>query len=181
MRPHNGPVRSAAIRDVAKEVVLVLAAAVGIGAVAAVTKGMPTLPPPAAAAVSCGGEGTPPNAAETRWISQEDAHGLLGDPNTVFVDARSATDFESGHIAGAIHVPMDSGTVSDEQLAQLRGARTIVTYCDTGGGCARSATLAGLLTAAGLPDVRVLQDGIPGWNARAFPAEAGPCKDKGCR
>lgn len=173
--------RGAAIIDVGKEATLVVALALGISATVLMVKGVPALPPESPAATSCGGDGAETTTAATRWVSQDDAHALLDDPGTLFVDARSAQDFEAGHIAGALHVPMDSGTVSDQQLAPLRGARTIITYCDTHGGCTRSVTLAGLLVASGLHDVRVLQDGIVGWNARSFPAEAGPCKDKGCR
>lgn len=160
------------------ESLAVLTASLILSAGVLLAKGLPALPAPPTEATSCGGDEAPVNGA-VQWVTQEDAHAMLNDDTVVFVDARPAGAFEAGHVAGALHVPMDDGTVSDAHLAMLRAPRTIITYCDTGDGCARSATLAGLLTAAGLRDVRVLQGGLPGWNAHGFAAEAGPCKE--CR
>ena len=94
----------------------------------------------------------------------------------LFVDARPRDIFQTGHITGSLNVPIDRGTISNAVLDMLRPIRTVVAYCDTSGGCASSTRLAGLLAAAGLPDVRVLEGGMPAWLANGYPAEAGTCR-----
>ena len=111
----------------------------------------------------------------TVWIEQSEARALLGDPGVVFVDCRPTDQFMSGHIAGALSMPSEQelfGTAA----AMLRSARTIIAYCDAQGGCESSQRLAARLRELGLPDVRILRDGLPGWLERSFPAESGPCR-----
>lgn len=110
------------------------------------------------------------------WISQLDAHKLLNDHSVVFVDARPVPTYEQGHIAGAVSIPMDDGHLIDSEMKLVRNAQTVVTYCDTSQSCALSSHLAGLLSAQGLPDVRVLEGGFPNWLSNGYPAEAGVCR-----
>lgn len=117
-----------------------------------------------------------PSQPEIQWVSQEDAHDLLGQAGVVFVDARSEDEYENGHVAGAIHMPIETGTLPDGAESTLAGARTIVAYCDTSNACARSTRLAGLLSMAGFPDVRVLRGGLQDWIEHGYPAEAGSCR-----
>jgi hydroxyacylglutathione hydrolase len=63
------------------------------------------------------------------------------------VDVRSATEWNEGHIPGALHVPLAHLT---SQLTELRGRQPIVTYCQSG---SRSVTAASVLRAAGIADV----------------------------
>ena len=111
-----------------------------------------------------------------QWIDQEDARALVTDANVVFVDARPREDFEAGHVAGALSVPMETGVLPSGAVAMLRSSQTVIAYCDTSGECAGSTRLASLLHQAGLGDVRVLRGGIPAWLDNEFPAEAGPCR-----
>ncbi len=116
-----------------------------------------------------------PQTPAIHWVGQEEAHRLLQHGAT-FVDARPRDQFQAGHVSGALSVPVDSGSVPSRVVQLLRSAPTVVAYCDTTGGCARSTKLAGLLSADGLPDVRVLEGGIAGWIDHGFPAEAGTCR-----
>ena len=109
------------------------------------------------------------------WIELDEARGLLMDPTTVFVDCRPADQFQSGHISGALSLPSDRD-LPGAALAQLRGAQTIIAYCDARGGCESSQRLAARLRELGLSDVRILKDGLPGWLAAGYPAESGPCR-----
>jgi rhodanese-related sulfurtransferase len=104
-----------------------------------------------------------------------DARGLVGDPNAVFVDCRSRTEYQSGHIASALSVPSDQETIPEAVLRMLAAARVIVTYCDAHSGCESSHRLAARLGELGYDDVRILKDGMPGWIQRGFPAESGGC------
>ena len=110
------------------------------------------------------------------WISQEDARALVSDGTVIFVDTRPEDLFVAGHVTGAMHVPIEAGTISDAIVGAVRGGRMVVTYCDTASGCASSTRVAGLLAASGLADVRVLEGGFPQWLANGFPAEAGTCR-----
>jgi rhodanese-related sulfurtransferase len=148
------------------------------GAAMAAVHGLPT-PPNVSAAE--GGEGAAcgvgeiEGAEEIRWITQAEARGLVGAEGVTFIDCRPLDLFVEGHVSGSLHVPAESGTVADELLATLRGAATIITYCDADTGCERSLRMASVLTAAGLPDVRVLEGGMPDWMRNGYPAESGTC------
>lgn len=110
-----------------------------------------------------------------RWISQEQARDLVGDATVSFVDARDESEYEAGHVTGSVHVPFATGSVPAEAIEMLRPARTVIAYCDTSNGCARSTHLAGLLVLEGLQDVRVLEGGVQAWIEHGYPAEAGEC------
>jgi rhodanese-related sulfurtransferase len=109
------------------------------------------------------------------WIEQTDARALLGDPAVVFVDCRPRDQFQSGHISGALSLPSDKELLPSA-LDVLRGARTIVAYCDARGGCESSQRLAARLRELGLSNVRILKDGLPGWIQNGYPAESGGCR-----
>ena len=113
---------------------------------------------------------------EVRWIEQDEAREMIADTQVSFVDARPREAYEAGHVAGALSVPMETGAIDDRATQLVRGARVVITYCDTGSECASSRRLAGLLAEAGLPEVRVLRGGMPAWLENGYPAEAGPCR-----
>ena len=151
--------------------VLVVGACVGVGY--GVVRGVPTQDEFRAAA-SC----APPveTHPEIGWIEQADALGLIGDVDVVFVDARSIAEYEAGHVPNAIAMPMDTGAIDEATAGLVRGARSVITYCDTTGECANSRRLALLLAEDGASDVRVLRGGIPLWLSNDYPAESGPCR-----
>jgi rhodanese-related sulfurtransferase len=113
---------------------------------------------------------------EVQWIDPAEARALVGDTEVTFVDARARQDYEAGHVAGAVSVPIDTGAIDDRSTGLVRGSRVVITYCDTSGECAQSKRLAEVLASAGLPDVRVLRGGMPAWLESEYPAEAGPCR-----
>ena len=73
------------------------------------------------------------------------------------VDVRSKEEFESGHVHGAINIPLDQ---IPARAGELR-AHSVVTVCGLGG--ARSCNAADALSAAGVGDVSVLQGGQKAW------------------
>lgn len=144
-------------------------------------RGLPSLPEPAAEiAGAC--QAPAPDLGdpqpEVRWIDQQSAHGLVGDPGVAFVDCRAREQFESGHVSGSVHLDMQRGDLPPALLEHLRGAATVITYCEASGGeCQRSLDMASRLRAAGLPDVRVLEGGMPAWLDRGYPAQSGTCAE----
>jgi rhodanese-related sulfurtransferase len=114
---------------------------------------------------------------EVQWIEQDEARDMIVNTDVIFADARSRDAYEAGHVAGAFHVPMDTGVLDTHATRLVQGARVVIAYCDTMGECASSRRLAGLLSEAGLHDVRVLRGGMPAWLENGYPAEAGPCRE----
>jgi rhodanese-related sulfurtransferase len=98
------------------------------------------------------------------------------DPGVTFADARTREEYEQGHIAGALHIPVDEGTLPEGGAEMVRGAQTVIAYCDTSNSCARSTRLAGLLRMSGVDEVRVLEGGVTEWVESDYPAEAGACR-----
>lgn len=154
----------------------VLLAAGVIALAVGMTRGVPSVTKvDEAAAQTC--SAPVPDQPTIRWVSQEAARALWEEPGTTFVDARSEGEFQSGHVSGALHAPMTTGTISTALIDSLRASKTVVVYCDTSSGCGASTRLANLLGAAGLIDVRVLEGGMPSWDAHAYPAQAGACQN----
>lgn len=146
-----------------------LAATLGL----AYWRGVPTVARPAEAIAGACRAPDPGSADAIGWISQDLAHSLSGTPGVAFVDCRPEGEYEVGHVAGSLHVA--ETTPADKALQQLAGARTVIAYCDADHQCARSVRVASMLRKAGLPDVRVLEGGMPRWLERGYPAESGAC------
>lgn len=93
-----------------------------------------------------------------------DASSLLRDLQAdasivCFLDVRTASEYETEHIPGSRHVPLDQLGSLRAELAQLPG---VVVLCQSGG---RARQAARELAAAGASGVRVLDGGIGAWVA----------------
>lgn len=84
----------------------------------------------------------------------------------VLVDVRSAQEYASGHVPGALNIPIDQ---LDGRVAELDGYKSGEVYliCQVGG---RSARASSMLGAKGFSTVNV-SDGTAGWVAAGFPVE----------
>jgi hydroxyacylglutathione hydrolase len=83
------------------------------------------------------------------------------------IDVRQASEFEAGHVPGAL--PIGAGELAD-RLDELPRDRPIATICAGG---YRSSVGASLLRAAGFENVSWVSGGVPTWQARGFPTEYG--------
>jgi rhodanese-related sulfurtransferase len=100
-----------------------------------------------------------------------DAAKIFYDGDTLFVDARSAEDYESGHIPGAISLPVSQFDENIESfMNQYPVDQPIITYC-SGRTCEDSHQLARLLLDAGFSEVWIFIDGFPGWQAEGYPID----------
>ena len=89
----------------------------------------------------------------------------------IFADARSAEDYEEGHIKGAVSLPVGEFDMKiGEFLNRYPPDRPIVTYC-SGRTCDDSHRLTEMLIEMGYLHVSVLIDGYPGWQKESFPIE----------
>lgn len=82
----------------------------------------------------------------------------------LLVDVRTPEEFATGHIAGAVNIPLDT---LESRLGEVPKDTPIVLYCRTGN---RSAQAADLLEGAGYSDIRDL-GGILDWTAAGYPVE----------
>lgn len=100
---------------------------------------------------------------ETREVSREEARKLI-DEGAQLVDVRADHEWETGHIAGATHVPLPELPQRTEEIDK---DRPVVVYCRGGN---RSSMAAAALTDAGYDAVK-LTEGIVGWEKDQLPIE----------
>ena len=113
----------------------------------------------------------------TPEISTEELRRALADGSTVVIDARKHPEFVAGHIAGAKSIMFEGNLPPAavivpivERLAGGDKSKSIVVYCN-GPLCAASRRLGEQLAAAGFPNVRRYQLGIPLWRTLNGPVE----------
>ena len=89
-----------------------------------------------------------------------------------FLDARSLSDYQKSHIAGALSLPWQDVARSFMDIAeQLDDEDVIIAYCD-GEHCELSHDLALFLYDMGFSDVRVLVNGWGLWLENGLPVTA---------
>jgi hydroxyacylglutathione hydrolase len=91
--------------------------------------------------------------------------GNGGSPAVTVLDVRERGEWEAGHIAGAMNVPLGHLT---ERVTELERDRPLVLHCQSGG---RSSVAASVLQAHGFSNVVNLTDGFSGWQRRGLPVE----------
>ncbi|MFL5684359.1 MAG: rhodanese-like domain-containing protein, partial [Chloroflexota bacterium] len=84
------------------------------------------------------------------------------------IDVRQASEFDAGHVPGAVHI--GAGELPD-RLDGLPRDRDIATVCASG---YRSSVAASLLRARGFERVMAVRGGLPDWEARGYPVAYGP-------
>lgn len=82
----------------------------------------------------------------------------------LLIDVRTPEEFATGHIRGAVNIPVDS---LESRLNEVPGEQPIVVYCRSGN---RSATASQILAQAGYTSIYDL-GGLNDWTAQGFPVE----------
>lgn len=96
---------------------------------------------------------------------------LLFDQGTVFIDVRKQQDYDTGHIAGAHHLPV-AGDFNEQNLAALvLKENPVVIYCN-GIHCMGSSKAAQQAVAWGWTRVYYYRDGMPGWKLHHYPIDS---------
>lgn len=97
----------------------------------------------------CGAAG---GTAETgyRQISQEEAKEMMDTQDVLILDVREQDEYDSGHIPGAVLLPV--GIITEESAAEVIPEKdtTVLVYCRSGN---RSKTAAQALAELGYTDV----------------------------
>jgi hydroxyacylglutathione hydrolase len=98
-------------------------------------------------------------------ISATELAGRKGGGVTI-LDVRSAAEWEEGHVAGALHIPL--GYLTD-RMDEIPRDTPLVVHCQAG---ARSAIAASVLERAGRPGAINLTGGIDAWTAAGLPTRS---------
>jgi rhodanese-related sulfurtransferase len=102
-------------------------------------------------------------------LRMAEAEALWHEPGTLFLDVRSTSDFEFGHIAGAINIPEER---LEKQFPAFRerlaSARAIVVYCKSED-CGKSLWAAIRLRNEGLMQTKIYPAGWNQWSTSDLP------------
>lgn len=110
---------------------------------------------------------------ESLVIPIDQAGALFEQDATVFLDARTQSQYLQGHIRGALNLPwQEVDRYFMEMADRLDGARMIITYCD-GESCDLSQELALFLKEMGYSNVHILFNGWTAWQQAGLPIEGG--------
>lgn len=109
----------------------------------------------------------------TRLMTTDEVKYYSQQAGTIMVDARSAEEYELGHIAGAVSLPADKFDQAFPPVQpELKKSKVIIIYCG-GGSCGTSEEVAKKLNEKGFKDLAVFADGIPGWMRAKLPITSG--------
>ncbi len=117
-------------------------------------------------------ESGPQNPTETPnqqavFVTPQEAFELIQmnktNPNFVIIDDRKVSDFNSGHIAGALNMPYASLA---DTLGKLDKNKTYLVYCPSGCGATSN-----LMAELGFKDVHEIEGGFNAWKAAGLPVE----------
>ncbi len=100
-----------------------------------------------------------------------EAKALFDSGGYVFVDARGEEAYKENHVKGAVSLPVDEfqklgKTFIDKYPTNSR----LIIYC-SGRECEDSHTLGGFLKDLGYKEIKIMIDGLPGWQEGGFPIE----------
>jgi len=92
----------------------------------------------------------------------------------IFLDVRSEDEYKSGHVEGAIHIPVSD---LEGRLDELSKDKPIIAYCN-GSSCGRSERAAQILIDNGFSEVyNMAGEGIIEWESKGYPVEQTDTED----
>lgn len=107
-------------------------------------------------------------------VTLEQMKQLFDAGTVVIIDARSTTEYEEGHIPGAINIPHDRiPEFMDVLNNEVSTDAQVVCYCRSLT-CDFSDLLATEMKVIGYQDVKVFSGGWDQWKEAGYPAETGP-------
>ena len=101
--------------------------------------------------------------AEIKPINPEEVYEIIkNDEDYLIVDVRTKEEYNSGHLEGALLLPVQE---LEERLGELPMDKPIIVYCRSGN---RSRTAAEILVNNGFKQIYDM-GGISDWTARGYP------------
>lgn len=92
-------------------------------------------------------------------LNVNDFAAKISDPSVTLIDVRTAPEFASGHIAGAINIDWESGTFERDVLA-LDKTKSYAVYCRSGN---RSGQATAQMAKDGFTSIFNLNGGVIDW------------------
>ncbi len=105
---------------------------------------------------------------EFNVISIDEALEFFYNENTIFIDARSPSDYEKGHIPGALNLSTKEFDNYLETVFSLPRNKLIIIYCESIH-CNLSHELAVKLKNFGIENIYLMVEGINEWKKRSLP------------
>ncbi len=117
--------------------------------------------------------GAPDWAREWRHFKWEEAKAMWDNKSALFIDARAKAEYDTGHIPGAIPLPLgEFDKFYSRYEKRIMAATTLVTYCH-GVGCQLSNKVAQKLYEKKFRNVGSFFGGWPQWQQHHMPVETG--------
>jgi rhodanese-related sulfurtransferase len=111
----------------------------------------------------------PRPTGNAQMVDLETLTTLLQSGDAQLVDARSAAEFATGHIASAVQIAFeDFQGRNPPAMDTLDRSRNVIVYCG-GGSCDASILVAQQLALRGFTKIAVFKDGVEGWKAAGLP------------
>jgi rhodanese-related sulfurtransferase len=110
------------------------------------------------------------DSGEPYWrISLEEAKAMMDGGNAVVIDVRQPDEWASGHVAGAIHIPVDD---VGARIDELPADKDLLFICAMG---VRSGLACEMAAAMNLDTARLfnIEAGTPAWIQGNYPTESG--------
>jgi hydroxyacylglutathione hydrolase len=108
--------------------------------------------------------GLPVTSGDIEDIGPQDLNQMLQDGNgLVLVDVREPWEYQQGHVAEALSIPLGSLA---QRISELDSSKPVAVICATGN---RSQSAAALLGQKGFEKVYNVQSGMVGWQQRGLP------------
>lgn len=113
---------------------------------------------------------TRPATSPAQKISLQEFERLRAQKDVIVVDVRSTAEFEEGHIAGAVNIPIlpDKPKAFDEQAGKLDKDKRVLVHCAVGG---RSKRAVARMEKLGFQNLSDFAGGIAAWEEAGKPVE----------
>jgi rhodanese-related sulfurtransferase len=110
------------------------------------------------------------DSGEPYWrIGLDEAKAMLDSGNAVVVDVRQPDEWAAGHVAGAIHIPVDDVLT---RIDELPGDKDLLFICAQGVRSGLACEMAAAMSIA--PDrLYNIEEGTPAWIKKSYPTESG--------
>jgi rhodanese-related sulfurtransferase len=106
-------------------------------------------------------------SAKTHMTQTELLKAIEAEQAPIIIDVRSQTEYDSGHVPGAIHVPFWKAYTPDA-LARTGGDELLVLYCAHG---PRAGIAQFALKLSGFDNIVYLEGHMSAWKAAKLPVE----------
>lgn len=105
-------------------------------------------------------------ASSVKSLSPQLVTQKINRENGVVVDIRPKAEFDKGHIAGAVHLPLEKIQKNDLNKLEKRKSNPIIVVCNAGLSASGAAST---LVKSGFDDVCILQGGMNTWLGASLP------------